>query len=249
MSTKAGWALAGPVRRLRLAQVPAQQPRRVARAAAPDYVDIFYSHRVDPDTPLEETISALDTAVRPGKALYAGISSYSAERTERAIEIAKSLGTPLVIHQPSYSLVNRWVEDGLLDTLDEQRHGLDRLHPARAGPADRQVPRRPERRRTRPPRGSFNDSFLSRTTSSACAVSTTSRAPAARPSPSWPSPGCCARAASTSALIGVSSHRAARREPRRARQHVVHRRRARRDRRASLRAARTSTSGRSPPPS
>src|SRR5690606_20530354 len=84
-----------------------------------DHVDIFYSHRADPDTPLEETIGALDTAVRQGKALYVGISSYSAERTRRAAEIAADLGTPLVIHQPAYSMVNRWIEDELLDTLEE----------------------------------------------------------------------------------------------------------------------------------
>src|SRR6478609_6583122 len=82
-----------------------------------EYVDIFYSHRFDPDTPLEETMGALDTAVRSGKALYAGISSYSPERTERAATILAELGTPLLIHQPSYSMLNRWVEDGLLDTL------------------------------------------------------------------------------------------------------------------------------------
>src|ERR1700739_3935690 len=84
-----------------------------------EYVDIFYSHRFDPDTPLEETMSALDTAVRSGKALYAGISSYSPERTREAYEILKSLGTPLLIHQPSYSMLNRWIEGGLLDTLGE----------------------------------------------------------------------------------------------------------------------------------
>jgi L-glyceraldehyde 3-phosphate reductase len=77
-----------------------------------DYVDIFYHHRPDPETPLEETMSALDQAVRSGKALYAGISSYSAGLTLRAQEIARELGTPLVIHQPSYSILNRWVEDG-----------------------------------------------------------------------------------------------------------------------------------------
>jgi L-glyceraldehyde 3-phosphate reductase len=82
-----------------------------------DYVDIFYSHRFDPDTPLEETIGALDTAVRAGKALYVGISSYSPQRTEDAIRILRELGTPLLIHQPSYSLLNRWIEDGLLDVL------------------------------------------------------------------------------------------------------------------------------------
>jgi L-glyceraldehyde 3-phosphate reductase len=84
-----------------------------------DYVDIFYSHRFDPDTPLEETMGALDHAVRSGKALYAGISSYNSQRTREAADILRQLGTPCVIHQPSYSMLNRWVEDdGLLDTLD-----------------------------------------------------------------------------------------------------------------------------------
>jgi len=88
-----------------------------------DYVDIFYSHRFDPDTPLEETMQALDTIVRSGKALYAGISSYNSKRTREAATILKELGTPCLIHQPSYSIINRWVEeDGLLDTLDE--HGI-----------------------------------------------------------------------------------------------------------------------------
>lgn len=84
-----------------------------------DYVDIFYSHRFDPETPLEETMGALDHAVRSGKALYAGISSYNAQRTREAADILRKLGTPCLIHQPSYSLINRWVEDdGLLDALD-----------------------------------------------------------------------------------------------------------------------------------
>lgn len=84
-----------------------------------DYVDIFYSHRFDPDTPLEETMGALDHAVRSGKALYAGISSYNSARTQEAAAILKQLGTPCLIHQPSYSMINRWIEeDGLLDTLD-----------------------------------------------------------------------------------------------------------------------------------
>lgn len=84
-----------------------------------DYVDIFYSHRFDPDTPLEETCGALDQAVRSGKALYVGISSYNSQRTREAADILKRLGTPFVIHQPSYSMLNRWVEeDGLLDTLE-----------------------------------------------------------------------------------------------------------------------------------
>jgi L-glyceraldehyde 3-phosphate reductase len=88
-----------------------------------DYVDIFYSHRFDPDTPLEETMGALDSAVRAGKALYAGISSYSGERTVQAVRILRELGTPLLIHQPSYSLLNRWIEEDLLDVLGEEGVG------------------------------------------------------------------------------------------------------------------------------
>ena len=88
-----------------------------------DYVDIFYSHRYDPDTPLEETIGALDTAVRQGKALYVGISSYSAAKTREAAGIARDLGTPLVIHQPSYNMLNRWIEADLLDELAAQGMG------------------------------------------------------------------------------------------------------------------------------
>ncbi|ADJ46949.1 aldo/keto reductase [Amycolatopsis mediterranei S699] len=87
-----------------------------------DYFDIFYSHRPDPETPIEETMGALDTAVRSGKALYAGISNYSPEQTEAALAALRELGTPLLIHQPRYSMLDRWVEDGLLDTLDE--HGV-----------------------------------------------------------------------------------------------------------------------------
>jgi L-glyceraldehyde 3-phosphate reductase len=88
-----------------------------------DYVDIFYSHRFDPETPVEETMMALDTAVRSGRALYAGISSYSATKTKEAASIARELGTPLLIHQPSYSMLNRWIEKGLLDELEEQGMG------------------------------------------------------------------------------------------------------------------------------
>ena len=85
-----------------------------------DYVDIFYSHRFDPETPLEETMGALDQIVRSGKALYVGISSYNTQRTREAVSILEDLGTPCLIHQPSYNMLNRWVErDGLLDTLDD----------------------------------------------------------------------------------------------------------------------------------
>ena len=98
-----------------------------------EYVDIFYSHRFDPDTPLEETMGALDTAVRSGRALYAGISSYSPERTREAYEILESLGTPLLIHQPSYSMINRWIEGGLLDTLGELGVGCIAFSPLAQG--------------------------------------------------------------------------------------------------------------------
>jgi L-glyceraldehyde 3-phosphate reductase len=98
-----------------------------------DYVDIFYSHRFDPDTPLEETMGALDTAVRSGKALYAGISSYSPERTRDAFDILKSLGTPLLIHQPSYSMLNRWIEGGLLAMLGELGVGCIAFSPLAQG--------------------------------------------------------------------------------------------------------------------
>ncbi|MFF3670052.1 L-glyceraldehyde 3-phosphate reductase [Microtetraspora malaysiensis] len=98
-----------------------------------DYVDIFYSHRFDPETPLEETMGALDHAVRSGKALYAGISSYSPERTKEAAEILRSMGTPLLIHQPSYSMLNRWIEGGLLDTLEQEGVGCIAFSPLAQG--------------------------------------------------------------------------------------------------------------------
>ena len=98
-----------------------------------DYVDVFYSHRFDPDTPLEETMGALDTAVRSGRALYAGISSYSPERTAEAAGILRSMGTPLLIHQPSYSMLNRWIEGGLLDTLEAEGAGCIAFSPLAQG--------------------------------------------------------------------------------------------------------------------
>jgi len=98
-----------------------------------EYVDIFYSHRFDPDTPLEETMGALDSAVRQGKALYAGISSYSPERTVEALQILRSLGTPLLIHQPSYSMLNRWIEGGLLDVLGAEGVGCIAFSPLAQG--------------------------------------------------------------------------------------------------------------------
>jgi L-glyceraldehyde 3-phosphate reductase len=124
ISSKAGWDMwPGPYgqlgsRKYLLASLDASLQR-----LGLDYVDIFYSHRLDPGTPLEETIGALDTAVRSGKARYAGVSSYSAEHTREAASIAKGLGTPLIIHQPSYSLLNRWIEGGLTDVLAETGMG------------------------------------------------------------------------------------------------------------------------------
>jgi L-glyceraldehyde 3-phosphate reductase len=98
-----------------------------------DYVDIFYSHRFDPETPLDETLGALDTAVRQGKALYVGISSYSAERTREAAAILRNLGTPLLIHQPSYSLLNRWIEPDLIDAVGELGVGCISFSPLAQG--------------------------------------------------------------------------------------------------------------------
>ncbi|MGB8817657.1 MAG: L-glyceraldehyde 3-phosphate reductase [Rhizobiaceae bacterium] len=99
-----------------------------------DYVDVFYSHRYDPETPLEETMGALDHAVRSGKALYAGISSYNSKRTKEAAKILRDLGTPCIIHQPSYSMINRWVEeDKLLDTLDKEGMGSIAFTPLAQG--------------------------------------------------------------------------------------------------------------------
>ena len=98
-----------------------------------DYVDIFYSHRFDPDTPMEETMGALHTAVRSGRALYAGISSYSAARTAEAATIMRGLGTPLLIHQPSYSMLNRWIEQGLLDVLEREGMGCIAFSPLAQG--------------------------------------------------------------------------------------------------------------------
>jgi L-glyceraldehyde 3-phosphate reductase len=134
ISTKAGWDMwPGPYgdhgsRKYLLASLD-QSLERLGL----DYVDIFYHHRFDPDTPLEETLGALDTAVRQGKALYVGISSYSDQRTAEAIEILQRLGTPLLIHQPSYSMFNRWIEGGLLDVLGQAGVGCIGFTPLAQG--------------------------------------------------------------------------------------------------------------------
>ena len=134
ISTKAGWDMwPGPYgdhgsRKYLLASL--EQSLRRMRL---DHVDIFYSHRFDPDTPLEETMGALDTAVRSGKARYAGISSYTARRTEEAVEILSQMGTPVLIHQPSYSLFNRWIEPDLLDVLEREGVGCIAFSPLAQG--------------------------------------------------------------------------------------------------------------------
>ncbi|WP_422743245.1 aldo/keto reductase [Mycobacterium sp. WMMD1722] len=123
ISTKAGWDMwPGPYGQLGGRAYLLASLDESLRRLGLDYVDIFYSHRIDPGTPLEETIGALDTAVRSGKARYVGISSYSADKTAEAAAIAQRLGTPLVIHQPSYSLLNRWIEDRL--TAELTRAGM-----------------------------------------------------------------------------------------------------------------------------
>ncbi|GAA1873974.1 L-glyceraldehyde 3-phosphate reductase [Asanoa iriomotensis] len=125
-----------------------------------DYVDIFYSHRFDPETPLEETMGALDAAVRAGKALYVGISSYSPAMTEKAARILREMGTPLLIHQPSYSMLNRWIEDGLLDVLDREGVGCIGFSPLAQGLlTDRYLDGIPDGSRAARP-GSFDAAWL-----------------------------------------------------------------------------------------
>src|SRR5690349_10747216 len=134
ISTKAGWDMwPGPYgdwgsRKYLLASLD-QSLKRMGL----DYVDIFYSHRFDPDTPLEETMGALDSAVRQGKALYVGISSYNPDQTRRASQILRGLGTPCLIHQPSYNMFDRWVEDGLLDVLLDEGIGCIVFSPLAQG--------------------------------------------------------------------------------------------------------------------
>ncbi len=124
ISSKAGWDMwPGPYGDLGSRKYLTASLDQSLQRLGLDYVDIFYHHRPDPETPLEETMSALDSAVRAGKALYVGVSSYSPEATAEAAGILRELGTPLLIHQPSYSMFNRWIEGGLLDVLGEQGVG------------------------------------------------------------------------------------------------------------------------------
>ena len=124
ISSKAGWDMwPGPYGNLGSRKYLTASLDQSLQRLGLDYVDIFYHHRPDPDTPLEETMGALDSIVRAGKALYVGVSSYSGERTARAAAILRELGTPMLIHQPSYSMFNRWIETDLLDVLDREGVG------------------------------------------------------------------------------------------------------------------------------
>lgn len=134
ISSKAGWDMwPGPYGDFASRKYILASAEQSLTRMGLDYVDIFYSHRVDPVTPIAETVGALDTLVRQGKALYVGISSYSAERTAEAVAVAKDLGTPLVIHQPAYSILNRWVEDGLTETLEQSGLGAIAFTPLAQG--------------------------------------------------------------------------------------------------------------------
>jgi L-glyceraldehyde 3-phosphate reductase len=163
ISTKAGWDMwpgpygqGGGSRKYVLASLD----QSLARMGL-DYVDIFYSHRYDPETPIEETMMALDHAVRTGKALYAGISSYSPAKTREAATIARELGTPLLIHQPSYNMLNRWIEQELLDECEEQGMGVIVFTPLAQGLlTDRYLDGVPEDSRAARAGGSLPESHL-----------------------------------------------------------------------------------------
>jgi L-glyceraldehyde 3-phosphate reductase len=134
ISTKAGWDMwPGPYGDLGSRKYLLASLDQSLQRMGLDYVDIFYHHHFDPTTPLEESMGALDHAVRQGKALYVGISSYSAERTQEAVNILRGLGTPLFIHQPSYSMFNRWIEGGLLDVLADDGVGCIAFSPLAQG--------------------------------------------------------------------------------------------------------------------
>jgi L-glyceraldehyde 3-phosphate reductase len=134
ISSKAGWGMwPGPYGDFGSRKYLVASLDQSLKRMGLDYVDIFYHHRPDPDTPLEETMGALDAIVRSGRALYVGVSSYGPELTQRASSILKSLGTPCLIHQPSYNMFDRWIEDGLLDVLDEESIGCIVFSPLAQG--------------------------------------------------------------------------------------------------------------------
>ena len=194
ISTKAGWDMwPGPYGDLGSRKyLLASLDQSLGRMGV-DYVDIFYHHHFDPDTPLEESLGALHSAVQQGKALYIGISSYSGRRTEEAIAILSRLGTPLLIHQPSYSMLNRWIEEDLLDVLGTQGVGCIAFSPLAQGLlTDRYLNGVPEgSRASRDGSLSRDDAQRRQPGPRACPARhrATTRAD---PWPRWPSPGCCA---------------------------------------------------------
>lgn len=155
ISTKAGyWMWQGPYGEWGSRKYLLSSLDQSLKRLGVDYVDIFYSHRPDPNTPMEETMGALDSAVRQGKALYVGISNYNAQQTKEAVGILKKLGTPCLIHQPSYSMFNRWIEDGLQDVLAEEGVGSIAFSPLAQGLlTDRYLKGIPEDSRAAKPHG------------------------------------------------------------------------------------------------
>ena len=155
ISTKAGWDMwPGPYGDLGSRKYLVASLDQSLRRMGLDYVDIFYHHRPDPETPLEETMTALDHIVRQGKALYVGISSYTPEQTRQAASILRELGTPCLIHQPSYNMFNRWIEDGLLEVLEEEAIGCIVFSPLAQGLlTDRYLNGIPEDSRAAKPHG------------------------------------------------------------------------------------------------
>ncbi len=156
-----------------------------------DYVDIFYHHRPDPETPLEETMSALDAAVRAGKALYVGVSSYSPEHTAKAAALLRELGTPLVIHQPSYSMFNRWIEERLLDVLEAEGVGCIAFTALAQGLlTDRYLDGVPQDSRAAQGK-SLSQDMISRENLERVRGLNEIASSGGRPWPSWRWPGCC----------------------------------------------------------
>ena len=193
ISTKAGWDMwPGPYGDLGSRKYLLASLDQSLRRLGLDYVDIFYHHHYDPETPLEETLGALHTAVTSGKALYVGISSYSDQRTAEAVTILRGIGTRLLIHQPSYSMLNRWIEDRLLDVLGTEGVGCIAFSVLAQGLlTDRYLNGIPPGSEPLPQAPSVLTCSTT-TTSPASGRSMTSPSDGASPSPRWPSPGHCA---------------------------------------------------------
>ena len=169
-----------------------------------EYVDIFYSHRYDPNTPLEETMGALDTAVRSGRALYVGISSYGPQKTREAAAILRDLKTPFIIHQPSYSMLNRWIESELLDVLQQEGLGCIAFSPLAQGLLTSKYLKGVPTASRAAENGSFQKRMVSEKNLETCARWIESRRSAARAWRKWPSPGSCAGRRSRAHSIGAS---------------------------------------------